>query len=337
MTKKITVFFIGCLLVTTLFSGCSKKAVKDETNCFVSFDQAKAASKKSKKPILAIFTQEEGEQNGGSKYFVDNILLNKEFSKYCDKKYVLYRMDFSMKNFQKTAINDEATEDQQKAAREYADYLQQGVQLAQYVGFSYSPAFFVFTKEGYLVAEVEYTEDSMNVQAFSALLDDYLKQVDYVENLISATNKGTQEEKLNAIDALYSVTPAGGRYFLTPFAQKAFDMDPENKTGRIGVYYFILADEKASKLYLEQDSAGSIQTYIAAAESGMLDSEYVQQCYYMAAWVLESISAMDTNLILDYLEKAYKAAPDSVYAEEILGGIEYYQTQFSSTAAGESE
>lgn len=337
MNKRLTILFAGCLLISSLFTGCSKKAAKDETNCYISLDQAKAAAKKQKKPILAMITQEEGEQNGGSQYFVEHILMNKEFSKYCEKNYIQYRMDFSTKNIQKSAINDQASEEEQKAAREYSDYLQQGFQFARYLGVSYTPAFYILTKDGYFVTEVEYTEDSMNVEAFTELLTEYLKQVDYIESLVKATSNGSTEERLAAIDSLYSVTPTGGLFFLAEFAKKAVEIDPENKTGLVGKYYFIVADEKASQLYSEQDTAGAIQAYLDAAESGKMEPVYNQQCYYMAAWILESISAMDSDSLLDYLEKAYNAAPDSEYAQDILSSIEYYQTQFQSVMMEQSE
>lgn len=61
-----------------------------------------------------------------------------------------------------------------------------------------------------------------------------------------------------------------------------------------------------------------------------MEPVYVQQCYYMAAWILEARSSMDSNQLVEYLEKAYNAAPDSEYAENILESIEYYKTQFKS-------
>jgi len=333
MNKKLTVIALALLLTCALFSGC-KKYSKDETNCYIGYEEVKQVARKSKKPILIMLTQEEGEQNGGSKYFVENILTNKDFADYCKSNYELYRMDFSTENIQKTAINEEASKKEQEQAEQFAEYFQQGVQLATYFGVSYTPAFYIVTKDGYFVSEVYYTEDALNVSSFTEILDGYLEQVNYVEGLIAATKNGSVQERITAIDSLYTVTPMAGQFFLGDFARMAVELDPKNTTGLIGKYYFFVADEKASVLYKDQDSAGAIQAYVDAAESGNLEPDYVQQCYYMAAWILESISSMDSDLLVGYLQKAYDAAPDSQYADNILESIEYYKTQFSSIDYG---
>lgn len=333
MNRKITVIALSLLLTCALFSGC-KKYSKDETNCYIGFEEVKQAAKKSGKPILVMLTQEEGEQNGGSKYFVENILTNKEFADYCKTSFELYRMDFSTKNIQKTAVNEDASKKEIQQAEQFAEYFQQGVQLATYFGVNYTPAFYILTKDGYFVSEVYYTEDALNVGSFIEILQGYEQQVNYIEGLVSATKNGTVQERITAIDSLYSVTPMAGQFFLGDFARTAVEIDPENTTGVIGKYYFFVADEKASILYKNQDAAGAIQAYIDAAESGKMEPDYVQQCYYMSAWILESISSMDSDLLIGYLQKAYDAAPDSLYAENILESIEYYKTQFSSIDYG---
>lgn len=325
MKKRLIVIAIATLIMAASFVSC-KKYTKDETNCYVGFEEVKKVAHKSKKPILVMITQEEGEMNGGSKYFVDNILINPAFSDYCKDKFELYRMDFSTGNIQKSAIKEDSSKQEQEEAAKYAEYFQQGVQLATYFGIQYTPAFYILTKDGYFVSEVYYTEDSMTETAFTELLEGYREQVNYIESLIAATKKGTISEKINAIDSLYTVTPLAGQFFLGEFAREAVKIDPENSTGLIGKYYFFVADEKASELYRNQDEAGAIQAYLDAAESGKLEPEYKQQCYYMAAWILESVGSMDINMLIDYLQKAYDAAPDSDYAPDILDAITYYKT-----------
>lgn len=334
--KKNKIFFTFCLLLTFAFCSCGQKSYLDETGCYTSFEKVKKVAKKSNKPILAIFTQEEGEENGGSKYFVQNILENKDFIKYCSKHYELYKMDFSQKSFQKAAINENDTKKQIEQAQEYSNHLQEAIKLVQYIGFSYTPAFYIFTKDGYFVSEVLYTEDALNTVSFCSILDTYLADVESMQHLVDATEKGTDEEKLNAIDAIYEITPQGCQYLLSDFAKKAVEIDGENKTGRIGLYYFYLIDEKATAFYASQDMQNAIKTYLDAAQSGKLEDDYVQQCYYMCAWVLESIGAQseqDVNQIIDYLNKALSASPNSLYATDIQNAIEYYKTLYANVGS----
>ena len=79
-------------------------------------------------------------------------------------------------------------------------------------------------------------------ELFTEILTDYLKQVDYIESLVKATSRGTTEERLAAIDSLYTVTPTGGKFILSDFAHKAVKLDPENKSGLVGKYYFIIVN-----------------------------------------------------------------------------------------------
>lgn len=325
---KRTVKIIALLAaLAALFTSCSKPLL-DETGCYINLEDAKKAARKAKSNILIIISQEEGEQNGGSSYFVHNILLNENFREYCKDNFELYRMDYSQKNLLKSRIDENADEKAKKQAEQYGDLIQEGMKITSYLGTNYTPAFYIMTKDGYFVAEVEYTEDSMNVDAFSDLLDSYKSQAKYVQDLINATKKGSDTEKFTAIESLFEVTPMPGQYFLYDFAEKAIALDKNNETGKTGKYHFMIAEEKATKLFQETKYDEAINVFAELAESGVLEPESKQSAYYMCAWILESIGSMDSPLLLDYLHKAYDAAPASENAHLLEEAIEYYSVQF---------
>lgn len=327
--KRTVKIFALLLAFAALFTSCSKPLM-DDSGCFMSMEDAKKAANKSKSNILVIISQEEGEQNGGSSYFVHNILLNENFREYCKDKFQLYRMDYSQKNLLKSRIDENADEKTKKQAELYGDLIQDGMKLTSFLGTNYTPAFYVMTKDGYFVAEVEYTEDSMNVEAFSDLLDSYTSQAKYVQDLINATKKGSKTEKFNAIESLFEVTPLGGRYFLYDFAEKAIALDPDNETGKTGKYHFMVAEQKATDLFQETKYDEAINVFTEVAESGFLEPSSVQSAYYMCAWILETVGAMDSTLLLDYLHKAYEADPDTPNGQLIKEAIDYYTVQFQA-------
>lgn len=325
---KKALFLTLLAICASFMISCGSPAMKDDSGCFMSMTDAKKAANKAKSNILVIISQEEGEDNGGSAYFVNNILMNENFRNYCKDNFELYRMDYSQKNLLKSRIDENATKKEQELAHKYADFVQEGMMLSQYLEVKYTPAFYIITKDGYLVSEVDYTEDEMNVESFSDLLDSYKSQAKYVQDVVNATKKGSDTERLNAINALFSITPVGGQFLLYDFAQQAVKLDPENKSGTTGKYYYMTMEEKALDFYRDGNVEDAINTLSEAADKKIMGAEFDQQAYYMCAWILESVGAMGSDLIPQYLEKAYYSNPTSETAAIIKDALDYYSVQF---------
>lgn len=332
-----SVLFVSILaLATTMLASCSKPMV-DETGCYLSFDEVQAAAKKSGNSILVIISQEENEQNGGSAYFVNNILLNENFRNFCKDKYELYRMDFSQRNLLKSRITEEASNKEKELAEKYGDHIQEGIKLASYLQVSYTPSFYIFTNEGHFVSEVDYSEDNMNVQGFSDLLDSYLGHAKFTLDLVKATRTGSKEERINAMAVLYDQTPYAGRYFLYDIAKAAVELDPDNSSKLIGPYYYMYYEDVATQYYIDGKYDEAIAEMKKLAESGKIDATGVMSAYYMCAHILESVGSPDINLILDYLHKAYNADPESVDALVIMNAIESYSSYLEDTNSTQEE
>ena len=223
--RKILGVLLLAGMIAAGLTGCKKAdGPKDEYDCFISMDDAKVEAEKKNLPILVTVTVEESERDGmeaGSKYYLENILGTKEFKDYADNHFVLYRFDFSQKSYEKTVAPENASDKEKAEADKYAQYMKEGYMLASILGVQYTPSIFILTKEGYPVSEVEYFEDSLSADGFIKILETYADKTQFLNDMLSATKKGSNEEKLKAIEALYSTTPDMWQIFLLDLAKQA--------------------------------------------------------------------------------------------------------------------
>lgn len=319
------------VFLALFFTSCNNYHI-DEYGCFVSLEEAKQEAAKKNLPVLAIITQEEGEAGGGSMFFLKNILSTSSFRKSAKNKFVLYRMDCSQKTFQKSAIVEEGSAKEKEQSLFYSDAISQGFELIASLAVEYTPFFAFLLPQGYIVNEIEYDEEKMDVQKFGAILDYYYEEAKMSAHLVDLIeNAQTDSEKFTSIESLYETTPVKFHSSLINLARLAVKLDPENKTGKIGKYVYDIADSDASELcVLKQDYEGAIKIYLDAADNSWLSNDEKIQCYYMAAYIIERYLSIDDPRIIEYMNKALELNPQDELRAYLENGIEYFQNTVKS-------
>lgn len=321
--KKIFIAFV--LISSFFFFSCGKNYKIDQYGCFVKFSDAKLEAQKKNLPIFAIFT-DESEQAKGSLFFLNTIFSTKEFQKYSKNKFVFYRMDCSSQTFEKSALRDDYSEKEREEAIFYAEAIEEGWMEMAILGLNYTPFFAFITPQGYVVNEIDYESDSMDVKTFCTILDYYLQQVDIVNHLVKQINTAnTDREKYSAIESLFSTTPVQYRSSLIDLARTAVEINKDNQFGRVGQFVFAVAEEDAAELYtMNNDIEGAINKYLEAAKNPYLDSSEVVACYYRAAYVLQKDGKIDDPRIVEFLQEALKYNPTQEIKDSINDSIEFF-------------
>ena len=327
MKKIIRAVLFAALLCSALtLVSCKKKQVyKDECECFLDFEDAKTFAKKADQNILLLVTSRGDDYI--SQQFIDDVLMSESFQDSIAIDYAVCHFDFSQYSYEKTVIPEDATKEEKEHITHYAELMQQGYQKAVLLDCQYTPAIFLFTKEGYVISEVEYTDEILSVEDFSNLLSEYDDVVEHYEQLVEATTKGSNIEKVHAIDALNNETPEKYRSMLIELTKTIPDLDKKNESGLCSKYIVDAAEAKAIEAYSKGDIAGAVQAYVSACDNKFIEPEEKQECYYMAAYLLASAGADDYQVILSYLNSALNACPDGDKVQYINSAIEYYKAQ----------
>ncbi len=328
--KKILVTLLAAICL--LMASCGNKAVLDDCGCYVSITDAKKAAQASDKNIILAITNEGGDLI--SSEFVEKVMKSSDFKDAIEGRYVVWHFDASQSAFEKTVAKEDATKAEKKAAAAAEQLMNESIHYAINInGGAYSPQFFVLSKDAYPIVELYYedNEDEISPADFIEIINQYAKEIDMFNSMIDATKTGTKEEKIMAIDNVYTTTQEVYRVSMTPLWQAAVKMDPKNKSGLVGKFIYSIAEAEASEYYLNGEVGKAIATLIKTAEKKNIEPENVQSCYYLAAYLLSSSGSTEIELIADYLQKSYDAAPDTEIAPSILGTALYYKNYDPST------
>ena len=88
-------------------------------------------------------------------------------------------------------------------------------------------------------------------------------------------------------------------------------LDPSNKSGLVGKYIYAAADAKAEKSMLSGDSKGAVQAYLDIENEESIPAETRQQALYTAAYMSAMSGLEENSVVIGYLERAIKLAPES--------------------------
>jgi len=334
--KKHFYFLLGALVFAALFiSGCSKKAMTDDSGLFMDLDDAQKNAEKKNQDILVLITSDGDDYT--SEEFIQNVLNTEAFADTIAKKYSVFHFDFSQKAYEKTIAAEDATKEEKEQAAQYAELLQTGYQFASLLDCKYTPAVFLMTKERYVICELEYEDEIMEVESFEELLTSYESKSLELRQMLDATQKGSNLERVAAIDKLYTSTPENYKPFLLDLAKTIPDLDKNNESGLCSRYIVVAAESKAISLFTKGDIVGAVQTYISACDNKYINPEERQECYYMAAYLLGSTGAEDYDLIVSYLNLALTSCPESDKVEYIRNAISYYTQQIEAKAKAAEE
>lgn len=330
--KKIVYKIFAMLFVTLMLVSCEvkKEGPLDECLCFMNYHDAMKYAQKVRKPILAIITA-----NGEdyiSEDFINEILMAQEFDELIAKDYVIFHADFSQKSFERTAASESASEEEKIEADLYGSIMQSSYQIASVLNVSYTPALYLITKEGYVISEVDYQDEILEIDSFKSLLDSYKEKIQEMNDLVKATKKGSDIDKARAIHNLYISTNPQYRTFLNDLAKTIPTLDPENKTGLVGQYIFLAIESTAISHFTNGDIGSAVQVCLEGASHNLLSLEEKQECYYTAAFLLAQSGSEDFDIIIEYLRTALAIAPNSPIAGNIHQVLDYFTELLVSQA-----
>lgn len=285
--KKI--FFLAVIFSLLFLSGCGKKQL-DENGCFTDAEAALKFAQRKNKDLLLFVTMEEDDSA--------TLSILKEMA--ADSSFVVTRLDFSQKTYEASVSNEEL-----------ANQIQKNTRFASMLNVSQTPSVYILSKESYVLSYFVYEADSVSPADFKSLLEEQTASLDNMRALIQGTKKGKALDKVRAIDELYEATVPEYRVFLAELIESVIKLDKNNKSGLLGKYIYAAADVKAAIAINQGKVSEAVKSYVEAAENPQLEAELKQQSYYIAAYLCSMTGSAEKSIIVDYLQKAIEAAPES--------------------------
>lgn len=318
--KRIFTLF---LIFTAFFLVSCTKYTKDEFDCFISVEQAKANAQKNKQEILLVVTT--GTDDPLSEFFITSVLGTDTFKSTIAKNYTVLHMDFSEESYKKTVVNPEADKKTREANEKYADFMFENARIASMLNVRATPAVFIFTNDLYCITEVELEDDVNSPSELEILLTKCQPKVENVEAMINATKNGSSVEKVQAIDSLFENTPDTYKVFLSDLYAKVIELDKNNESGLLSKYLLANANAVSSSKFIEGKVNEAVDEFINICDNPSLSPDDKQQSYYMAAYVLAMSGNTEFARIVDYLQKAIDANPDSETVDGIVAFKSYVE------------
>ena len=330
--KKNIFKFLTPFLVTALFAAAPVFA-QGRGSFHTDLDSALAAAKKSDKDLLIFITQEGEDKLSTS--FMDTV-CGQEVSEKISAAYEAVYMDFSQASFEKTVVHEGDSGEAQKKANEAAESMQKNSRFAALINPEFTPAVYLFTREGYFVSHLVLKGDEDAAGFNKALSDDEVK-LKALRQMIEKTKSGKALEKVAAIDVIFEATQPEYRFFIIDLVNEALSLDKKNKTGLMGKYLITRTEYDAMIAFYDNNAASAVNAYLNAAKEKFLTAEEKQQAYYMAALVMVKSSGPESlPMIVTYLEMSLAAAPKSANAGQIKENLDYfkdYQAKMNASSA----
>ncbi|MBO4404048.1 MAG: thioredoxin family protein [Treponema sp.] len=300
---KAAALVLTAALCTGLVS-CSKKT-------YTSFEEAQKAAQKEKKEILLLFTGCDWDEH--SEDFKAQVVNTKEFEKAFNKNYVFVNVDLSQDDFLSTNLPDDASEKEKEDAKKILEDFSVKEELSRTYQVTQYPSVYFLTREGWFLGIVNFAPNHTSFVEFNA--DVPYQEIKQKMETVNKIRSTTGVEKAKAIDDLFTATPS---VYATPMHDLILsfpELDPQNETGMLENYKLNAIYFKA---YDELKTGGNASLVFASAaedEALNLSGPNRQQLYQMAAYMLVQDGSLDDNYdydkILDYLQKAYEADPES--------------------------
>ncbi len=303
-----------------LLTSCGKK--QNANGWFTNFEDAKKVAQSKDKAIL-LFVNSDMDATGSEKGV--ETVLSKDFVDLVSDRYVCVHFDFTDISSVFSDAEKEISSKEQKALEKRAAELTEQFKVADEYGIQTTPIFNILTKEGYYVTEpaCEFSSNSAEGYAGAVGVEDAL--VSEYNERVAATKKGSALEKVAAIDSLYKDAAEIHHVAMYDLVKKLVSLDPKNKSGLLGEYYFQLANLEAYKKIIDQDTAGAVRVYTEYAEHKAIEPLDSQTLYYLAAQLSSRLPETEAADLLELLEKSINAAPESEYVgtiEQIRDSVE---------------
>lgn len=179
---------------------------------------------------------------------------------------------------------------------------------------------------GSAVIEPEVKNEAQFIEKIEVLRT---QQASVRERIIALRNEiSTMQgpKKAQAIDALLHTVGNAHSNRYDSLRLQVPVLDPHNISGLKGVYILIGADIRAKQCAHQGNYRNAGDEYKAAAETGELSPAELQQAWYLAAYSYLMSESFDTQVIIEYLQRAVAADPYSVAAPHITQALKKLKT-----------
>lgn len=260
--------------------------------------------KKTDKEGLIIFTASDTDER--SKTLFKNV-FTKDFFTKAGKKFALYNVDI---------VKNESLMSSEQLEKNY-------ILLSDY-NVSEVPHLILMTNEGDVYHSALLPEDIKTADLFLKYLNSLEEKAALAKNLKSEIQKKRGAEKTQAIERFFEKiyfvnSPKYKRLF-----EEGIESDPKNESGLIGKFilakkYLVIDNLLANKKYEE-----AVNEFKDALETKMLSPEEEQNVWCNIAYIsAHTDGGGNKNKVMEYLEKAIKAAPSSERVKDIKADIEF--------------
>jgi len=299
--KKIIHATIFVSLLISIFFGCTNtKNVRWETD----YQKALEIAKEENKGIFLLFSGTAWDGVTGNLF--PTVFSSDKFKKEASKYYILCNIDFP-ETTDDLAINEETIKNYDIADKYFVDRV---------------PQAFIITPDELVISPVYFAMESITPENFVAEIKKYegaTKKVLSIENKLA---KATGIKRAELLSELYDNLYDDYRSLFQNYAQEALNLDPNNETKAMGKFMLLTAYPKSEEAFSQGNTQQAVQIFLDLAESDVLTPEEKQEAYHNAGYIIAMDEKGDINLVIDYLSKAYGAAPQSEQARSILEMIE---------------
>lgn len=312
LTGVILVFASAALL----FSSCATKPV-----WISDYTEAQALAQKGGKKIFLLFTADNPD-DAEALEVRKNVFDSPELTKAIKKTYVSVNIDFSEARYTAAEASGDADEKQTASAAEAARLLERDNGVAQKYSVEAVPVIYLLTNDGYVLGVIDVDPEVKTAAALLALLDAQAEQADKIAALIALVGTAEGDDKVRAIGDLFDATDQRYRALLLDHMRTALALDNDNSTGVIGKFVFISAYYDAIDSLTAGDLPGGLEKLRTAAANPALAPPEKQEALYWIANFAAQTGLGTRDEVLDYLQQAFDAAPDSEAAPYILQVID---------------
>lgn len=321
--------FLALFLVSAAFMSCGAKTqAQDDFGFYTDLDAAVKKARKEKKNILLFVTMKDFDDESG--IFVNNVLHTDEYKKSFSDKFVSVHFDFGADTYSLSNTANEMTETERKAAEKLNEQINKNMYFVRPLNIQYTPVVYLMNQDGYAFADEIYSEDFSSAEKLHSLISNYTLSFEEFENLVSKTRKGTPVDKVRAVMEIYQLLDDNYLTTLAPLFKSVPEIDKKDESGQVSFLYFNYVLTESARSILSGEHQSAVQLFLQEAQGKILKGEERQKAYYMTAQMLISLGSTDFDFIVNCLNLAVLAAPQSDLAESCRSVIKQIKNTLES-------
>ena len=296
-----------------LLTGCAKK--NSQKTYFTDIDEGVKNAKELNQNILLCVTMP-GSDNY-SQNFIKKVFMNENFQNETMRNYTVILFDFSQDAYQMAMVQDGMSDAQKEVAAKQLEMMRKNFSVANDLNIKVTPAVVLLTKDKYFISQVDYTAERASYTSFKYALEKEQEKIKRINSLVDNVKLSTGMQRVPAIDSLYNATPQERRGLLKDLVNELLTLDKDNQSGLVNKYLMIKAENLSLQYFSEGKIEEAANSYLDICSNPYMKSSDIQQAYYLAAMILGYSGNQDYAKIINYLQLAIEADPESENVSQI--------------------